>query len=185
MRRGAHIAGGARLAAMAWLLGLALSGCATGAGPIQAQPPATVAPASVAPLASLAETQWRLLAFQSMDDAIGTRRTDDPSHYTMRLNGDGTVVLRLDCNDATGTWSAEASADPANGRFEFGPLTVTGAPCPPPSLDAQVAAQARYIRSYLLQDGRLYLSLMADAGIYIWERHVAEPTAANPGGARN
>jgi len=29
-----------------------------------------------------------------------------------------------------------------------------------------------YVRSYTLKDGKLYLSLMADAGIYVWE---AEP----------
>jgi hypothetical protein len=30
-------------------------------------------------------------------------------------------------------------------------------------------AQAEYLRSYLLTDGKLYLSLMADGGIYAWE----------------
>lgn len=27
-----------------------------------------------------------------------------------------------------------------------------------------------YVRSYLLRDGRLYMSLMADGGIYEWRR---------------
>jgi len=104
-----------------------------------------------------------------MDDSIGTLRADDPSLYTMRLNADGTVTMRLHCNRAHGAWSAEPSADVSNGRFELGPLAVTRALCPPPSLDERVAADAQYIRSYLLRDGRLYLSLMADAGIYAWE----------------
>ena len=43
----------------------------------------------------LAGTAWRLVEFQSMDDAVGTVRPDDPSRYTMRLKGDGTVALRL------------------------------------------------------------------------------------------
>ena len=51
--------------------------------------------ASVHPLA---DTRWRLVEFQSMDDATGTIRADDPYLYTMRLNADGTVLMRLNCN---------------------------------------------------------------------------------------
>lgn len=97
----------------------------------------TASPTSDRPLAG---SIWRLVEFQSMDDAIGT-------------------------------WSAEPSGDGSSGRFEFGPLATTRALCPPPSLDEQIAAHAEFVRSYLLKDGRLYLSLMADGGIYAWEPH--------------
>ncbi|MGD9346133.1 MAG: META domain-containing protein [Candidatus Aminicenantes bacterium] len=117
----------------------------------------------------LTNTEWRLVEFQSMDDSIGTVRPDDPSLYTMRLNGNGTVNMRLNCNRANGTWSAEASSDGTSGQFNFGPLAATRALCPPPSMDEQVAAHAQYIASYLLKGGKLYLSLMADGGIYAWE----------------
>ncbi|MGH7849272.1 MAG: META domain-containing protein [Thermodesulfobacteriota bacterium] len=117
----------------------------------------------------LAGTEWRLVEFQSMDDAVGTTRPNDPSRYTMRLNGDGTVNMRLNCNTAKGTWSAEAGPDPSSGRFEFGPLASPRALCPPPSMDEQISAQAQYVRSYMLKDRRLYLSLMADGGIYVWD----------------
>lgn len=120
-------------------------------------------------VSTLTDTQWRLVEFQSMDDAIGIKRTDDPSKYTMQLNGDGTVKLRLNCNLATGTWSAEASSDLSSGQFNFGLLAATRALCPPPSMDEHVLSQAPYVRSFLLKDGRLYLSLMADGGIYVWE----------------
>jgi hypothetical protein len=79
------------------------------------------------------------------------------------------VVLRLNCNSASGTWSAHAGPDRSSGRFEFGPLAATTALCPPPSVDGQLTKQAPYFRSYLLKDGRLYLSLMADGGIFVWE----------------
>jgi heat shock protein HslJ len=137
----------------------------TTTAPPTARPPAPTA-AAAAPLAG---TEWRLVEIQSMDDSVGSKRPLDPSLYTMRLNGDGTVNMRLDCNRANGSWSAQPSADPSNGRFEFGPLAGTRALCPPPSLDEQVTAQAQYVRSYLLKDGRLYLSLMADGGIVAWE----------------
>jgi heat shock protein HslJ len=128
--------------------------------PLRAQGPAA---------SPLAGTEWRLVEIQSMDDAIGTSRPDDPSLYTMRLNPDGTVHMRLNCNRANGNWSAKASAESSNGQFEFGPLAATRALCPPPSLDERIAAQAQYVRGYLLKDGRLYLSLMADGGIWAWE----------------
>jgi len=41
--------------------------------------------------------------------------------------------------------------------------------CPEPNMDRQVTTQLGYIRSYLIQDGNLYLSLMADGGIFKWE----------------
>jgi heat shock protein HslJ len=123
--------------------------------------------ASAAP--ALADTEWRLVEVQSMDDAQGTAKPSDSSLYTMRLGADGTVAMRLNCNRATGTWKAEPSADPSSGRFEFGPLAGTRALCPPPSLDERVTSQAQYVRSYLFKDGRLHLSLMADGGTYVWE----------------
>ena len=139
--------------------------------------PEAAAAASDNPLAG---TEWRLVEFQSMDDAIGVVRPDDPSLYTMRLNADGTVNMRLNCNRANGSWSFEASADGTSGRFEFGPLAGTRALCPPPSMDEQIMSHAQWVRSYLLKDGRLYLSLMADGGIYAWEPHTEVPFETVP-----
>ncbi len=136
--------------------------------------------ASTGPPSPLAGTEWRLIEIQSMDDAVGTSRPDDPSRYVMRLNGDGTVALRLHCNSTNGTWFAEAGADLFSGRFEFGPLAATRALCPSPSLDERVAKEARYIRSYLLKDGRLHLSLLADGGIQVWEPLAEEPFQTKP-----
>ena len=88
--------------------------------------------------------------------------------HELHLQDDGTVSMRLNCNLARGAWSVEPSGDGTSGRFEFGPLAMTRAICPPPSMDEQIAAQAAYIRGYLLKDGMLYLSLMADGGVYAW-----------------
>jgi len=139
----------------------------------------------------LADTEWRLVEFQSMDDAQGTTRPDDPKRYTMQLNGDGTVTMSLNCNRATGTWTAKPAGDGASGQFAFGPLAMTRAFCPPPSMDGQIAAQAGFIRSYLLKDGRLYLSLMADGGTYAWEPDTSRssmikvPASPEQGGPRD
>lgn len=140
---------------------------------------------------SLAGTHWRLVEFQSMDDRQGTTRPSEGSLYTMWLHGDGTVAMQLGCNRATGTWSAAPGSDAASGRFEFGPLAATRALCPPPSMDESIVAQSQFVRSYLLKDGRLYLSLMADGGIYVWARDGSAPSEAilpatpDNGGPRN
>jgi hypothetical protein len=52
-------------------------------------------------------------------------------------------------------------------------------------------AQSAFVRSYLLKGGRLYLSLMADEGIYAWEPGAGQPSvpddpaASEEGGPRN
>ena len=117
----------------------------------------------------LGGTQWQLVEIQPMDDEVGTFRPRDPSQHTMRLNHDGTVTMDLDCNVARGRWSAGASSDPSRGSFEFSPLASTKALCPPPRLGERVMRDIPFVRSYLLKDRRLYLNLMADGGIYVWE----------------
>lgn len=109
--------------------------------------------------AGLAGTAWRLVRFSGGDDM--TRTPDDPGKYTIQLNTDGSVVARVDCNRGRGTWKSTAP-----GQIEFGPLALTRAMCPSGSLHDQWVKQWTYIRSYVMKDGHLFLSLMADGGIY-------------------
>lgn len=78
----------------------------------------------------------------------------------MRLNADGTVQMRVHCNRANGSWSSQPAADPTSGQFAFGPLAGTRALRPPPSLDERITAQAQYVRSCRLKDGRLLVHLV-------------------------
>jgi hypothetical protein len=99
--------------------------------------------------------------------------------------------MQLNCNRATGTWSAAPGSDAASGGFEFGLLAATRALCPPTSMDEEILAQSKFIRSYLLKDDRLYLSLMADGGVYVWARNGSTSSGAflqappENGGPRN
>lgn len=102
-----------------------------------------------------------------MDDAQGTTRVADPSRFTLRFGADGRASLRLDCNRGTGSWKATAAGD-GTGKLEFGPIAATRALCAPPRLDERVARDLAHVRGYMLKDGRLFLSLMADGGIYEW-----------------
>ncbi len=154
-----------------------LLGCSAAAPDEDMAEAARTEPGAALPTA-LSGSTWQLVEFQSMDDAIGKRAPADPAVYTMQLGADGTVAMQLDCNRATGTWSATESTDGTSGTFELGPLAVTQALCPEPSMGERIAADAAHIRSYLLRDGRLYLSLMADAGIYSWEPEPAAGTGS-------
>ena len=90
----------------------------------------------------LVGSNWRLVEFQSSDDKIGIVKPDDPAKYTLALGADGRAAMRLNCNRGTGPWSSHASSADS-GSFSLGPLAVTRALCPPPSLDERIAGDAQ------------------------------------------
>lgn len=134
-----------------------LGGCMQSA----AEPPGGI------PFRGLAGTSWQLVEFQSMDDAQGTRRPDDPKKYTIAFGADGRAAMRLDCNRATGEWK-NPIANATGGTLEFGPLATTMALCPEPSMGEFLARQLPNVRSFVLRDGKLAMALMADGGIIVW-----------------
>lgn len=131
-----------------------------------------VVPAPTAPRSPLAGTQWQLVAFESMSDEQGTARPPDPASYTLAFGPDGRANLRLDCNRGSATWQASAATGDTPGRrsgsLEFGTLASTRAMCPPASLEPRIAKALPFVRSYVLVDGRLHLSLLADGGILVF-----------------
>ena len=111
----------------------------------------------------LGGTEWRLVRFQGGDGTVLV--PDDRSKYTLAFAADGGLSARIDCNRGRGAWKS-----PGKGRLELGPMAVTRAMCPPGSLHDHMIKQLPYVRSYVLKDGRLFLSLMADGGIFEFER---------------
>ena len=110
----------------------------------------------------LGGTSWQLVQFQSGD---GTTLTpDDRAKYTIAFNADSSVNVRFDCNRGRGTWQ---SSEP--NQLQFGALALTRALCPPGSLHDRMVKDWEFVRSYILKDGHLFLSLMADGGIYEFE----------------
>jgi heat shock protein HslJ len=110
----------------------------------------------------LGGTSWQLVRFEGGDET--TLTPDDPTKYTLEFDADGSLTARIDCNRGRGTWES-----PAAGQLTLGPLALTRAMCPPGSLHDQIVRQLGYVRSYVLKDGRLFLALMADGGIYEFE----------------
>jgi heat shock protein HslJ len=121
-------------------------------------------------VATLAGTSWQLHAIQSMDDAQGTTRIVEPQRFTIRFETEGRASLRLDCNRGMGSWQTKPAGD-GTGTLSFGPIAATRALCPPPHLDQKIVRDLGYVRSYLMKDGKLFMSLMADGGIYEWHPH--------------
>jgi para-nitrobenzyl esterase len=118
------------------------------------------APPATAP--TLEGTSWQLLAFQGSDD---TRLTpDERSKYTIEFGTEGRLTARIDCNRGRGTWKSSGASG-----LEFGPLALTRAMCPPGSLHDHIVKNWGYVRSFVMKDGHLFLSLMADGGIYEFE----------------
>ena len=110
----------------------------------------------------LAGTSWQLVRFQGGDGTVVT--PDDSSKYTLAFAGDGTITARIDCNRGRGSWKSSAPS-----QLELGTLALTRAMCPPQSMHDRIVKHWPSIRSYVLKDGKdghLYLSLMADGGIY-------------------
>ena len=148
------------LAATALLL---LSACA-GTGPVPSAAPA----ADV-----IAGSTWELIAFESSDDAQGTTRPAPDQPYSVSFGADGSASFRLNCNRGSARWSASPAA--GGGALAFGPLAMTRAFCPQPSLDTRIAQHLEFVRSYRITDGVLSMSLMADGGIYRWKRAAPAP----------
>lgn len=111
---------------------------------------------------ALPGTSWQFVRFQGGDGRVQV--PDDRAKYTIAFAVDGGVSVRFDCNRGRGSWKSDWP-----GQILFGPLALTRAMCPAGSLHDQFVKHWFYVRSYVLRDGRLYLALMADGGIYEFE----------------
>jgi len=131
-----------------------MAACASTSKPLAATPAAASA--------SLEGSSWRLVQI-AMSDGV-TRPAIDRSRYTIGFGRDGVLNVRFDCNRGRGSWASSGA-----GNLEFGPLALTRALCPVGSLHDELVRQWPYVRSYVLKDGRLFLSLMADGGTIEFE----------------
>jgi heat shock protein HslJ len=123
--------------------------------------------------AALAGTSWQLVRFEGGDGAVAT--PDDGAKYTLAFDAAGTLAARIDCNRGRGTWKS-----PGPNQLELGPLALTRALCLPPSMHDQIVKQWSNIRSYVVKDGHLFLSLMADGGIYEFAPQAGGQTLRSP-----
>ena len=131
-----------------------------------------------APLTSgIAGSAWELVEFQSMDDAQGITRPVPGQRYSVQFAADGTASFQLNCNRGAARWTAVPAQGSGEGTLTFGSVALTRAFCPPPSLDTRLAQHLEFVRSYIIHDGVMSMSLMADGGIYRWRRMAAPAIA--------
>jgi len=136
------------------LLAAVVLGFAAG-GALAQTPPVNAA-------AELDGTSWQLVQFQGGDDTILI--PDDKSKYTITFDFNGRLNVRFDCNRGRGSWESSGP-----NQLRFGLLAITRAACPPGSLHDHIVKHWEFVRSYTITDGHLFLSLMADGGIYEFE----------------
>jgi heat shock protein HslJ len=110
----------------------------------------------------LSGTAWRLVKIMSMDDSVDT--PDDSDKYTLEFQAEGRAAMRADCNRGTGAWTSEAAS-----QLRFGPIASTRAMCPPGSLFDKFLAQFQWVRSYVMENGHLFLATMPDGSIIEFE----------------
>jgi heat shock protein HslJ len=121
------------------------------AGSVRAQTPA-----------DLGATSWQLVKFQSSDGS--TLSPDDRAKYTVTFGVDGSASVRIDCNRGRATWKS-----PGPNQLVFSPLALTRAMCPPAPLNDRIPRDWELVRSYILKEGHLFLSLAAHGGTYEFE----------------
>ena len=101
---------------------------------------------------------WQWEEFQDTAE-INSLTVPDPENYTLTLNDDGTASIQADCNQVTWSYTLDGS------QLTFdttGPATL--AMCAEGSLDQQFLERLGYTATFVLEDGKLYLNLFADAG---------------------
>ena len=117
------------------------------------------------PPANLAGTSWRLVYFQPPGAGANPVVPPRVDRYTLDFGADGTLALGLDCNRATARWQVTPSG---RGTLSVIAGAMTRAFCGDGALDTRIAQDLEKIRSFKVEDGRLFLALEAGAGTYVW-----------------
>jgi heat shock protein HslJ len=104
----------------------------------------------------LAGSSWQWVQTQMNNDTLTT--PDNAANYTVSFNGDGSVSVQADCNSGAGSTTVDGSS------ISIGPLVTTTAACPAGSQSDTFLMQLQSARTFIMQDGNLFLDMFADAG---------------------
>jgi heat shock protein HslJ len=104
---------------------------------------------------------WHWEATQGRDTTI---HVPQPQLYTLLLQPNGAVALRLDCNRGGGSYKISA------GQLSFGPVTQTRVACPPGSLGGEMAGSLRKVVGFHTEGDLLFLELNAGLGTMRFRR---------------
>ena len=122
----------------------------------EAQPTPTTATEQPAEGASEAlDVTW---LWTELHDADGPMLIPDPENYTLTFRADGTVSVKADCNQGTGTYTLDGN------KLTFGPLAMTLAACGPESLSDKFFETLGSVDTVAVEDGRLVMNLAESVG---------------------
>jgi len=99
---------------------------------------------------------WQWLASRYNNDTEA--RPADPGRYRLRLELDGTLRARVDCNQAGGRYGIEGSV------IAIEVTHATLAACEPDSLDQVFRRDLGAAAIYFVREGKLYIDLKYDTG---------------------
>ena len=106
--------------------------------------------------AAVIDADWKWLVSRYNNDTEA--RPADPARYRLRLEPDGTLRARADCNQVGGRYRIEGSA------VAIEVTHSTMAACEPGSLERTFLRDLSGAAIYFMRQGRLYLDLKYDTG---------------------
>jgi heat shock protein HslJ len=110
--------------------------------------------------ASTPPVVWQLLAIETAGSP--TVYSDDPSRYTVQFLEDGSLVVKADCNNGSGTYTVEGYA------LTIPPFATTLVACEPPTLDAQFVAGLNDVVAFAYARDTLVLTLRDGKGALVF-----------------
>ncbi len=125
--------------------------------------------AAIDPDAALKNVLWQ---WEGFEDSAGENDlvVPDPAVYTLFFADDGTFQFQADCNVGSGSYRASGGGL----TMELGPTTL--AECGEESLYNDYLGFLSNVATYVIQDGKLYLNLIADAGNMVFGTGAAGST---------
>jgi heat shock protein HslJ len=106
--------------------------------------------------AAVIGVEWKWLVSRYNNDTEA--RPADPGRYRLRLEPDGSLRVRVDCNQAGGRYRIEGSV------IAIEVTHATLAACEPGSLDHTFRRDLGAAAIYFMRQGRLFLDLKYDTG---------------------
>jgi heat shock protein HslJ len=95
---------------------------------------------------------------KSIDNSGKDWTPANPDNYTVQFQAGGLVAIKADCNNASGTYTA----DETNLAITVGPMTL--AACPPPSLGTEFIQQLGQAAFYFFEGSDLIIEWKMDSG---------------------
>lgn len=115
----------------------------------------------------LVARDWRLAEIQRPSQPVTRLPTTLQARHTMRFASDGTVQMKLDCNQGNSTWQAPRPLD-GRASLTIGEIASTRALCPTPSYGEEMAANLPLSSAYALSPDGKRLEIMARTGTYVF-----------------